>query len=83
MSAIQQAHIDSLPAGRSLLVTDYEEESYDDSNQLVGVNPRVIANMDQWQKKDSWQWQFDSKRMYSGDQKVILNVASYWKEKTT
>lgn len=83
ISTIQQAHIDSLPAGRSLLVTDYEEESYDESNQLVGVNPRVIANMVQWQKKDSWQWQFDSKRMYSGDQKVILNVASYWKEKTT
>jgi len=81
ISAIQQAHIDLLPAGRSLLITDCEEESYDENNHLVGVNPRVIAHMDHWQKKDSWQWQFDTKRMFSGDQKVILNVASYWKEK--
>lgn len=79
-AAIQQAHLDVLPAGRTLLIADLEEEHYNDSNVLLGVNPRVVANFDSWQRGESWQWKFDTKRMFSGDQQVILNVSSFWKK---
>jgi len=47
---------------------------------LLGVNPRVLANFDGWLRGESWQWKFDTKRMFSGDQRVILNVSSFWKK---
>jgi len=78
--AVQNAHIDILPEGKSLLIADYEEELYDDRDKLVGVNQRVLADTSQLEKEDGWKWKFDTKRMYSGDQKVILNVAAYWKK---
>ncbi|HNS30125.1 MAG TPA: hypothetical protein PKL52_06305 [Tenuifilaceae bacterium] len=79
-AAIQQAHLNALPAGRTLLIADLEEEHYNDSNVLLGVNPRVVANFDGWKREESWQWKFDTKRMFSGDQQVILNVSSFWKK---
>jgi hypothetical protein len=75
--AIQQSHLNLLPKGQSVLISDYEEELYNDSGELIGVNPRLMADMELWVRNDEWKWTFDTKKMYSGDQKVILNVASY------
>lgn len=72
--AIQQAHIDFLPKGRSLLITDFEEELYDEDNKLVGVNPRVFININAAQKLNSWSWNFDTKRTYHSEYVVKLNV---------
>jgi hypothetical protein len=72
--AVQQAHIDFLPKGRSLLITDFEEELYDEEEKLVGVNPRVFINLNQYQKVKSWSWNFDTRKTYNSNFNVKLNV---------
>lgn len=72
--AVQQAHVDFLPKGRSLLISDYEEELYDEEKKLVGVNPRIFIYLNQHQKVNSWSWNFDTRKTYNSEYNVKLNV---------
>ncbi len=75
--AIQEAHIEWLPKGKSLLISDFEEELWDDEGRLVGVNPRLQIGIDGGNGSNtSWQWAFDTKRTYLDTHRVMLNVAA-------
>ncbi|HOP03999.1 MAG TPA: hypothetical protein PL017_02925 [Tenuifilaceae bacterium] len=75
--AIQQSHIDFLPKGGSLLVTDFEEELYDNEGRLVATKPRILVNTTNFDKIDSWLWNFDSHNEFDTDYNVRLNVSAY------
>jgi hypothetical protein len=75
--AIQLAHLDFLPKGKSLLVSDFEEELYDEDGKLMGVNPRLFVDLNRYEKVDSWSWSFDSRKTYHQNYLVKLNVISF------
>jgi len=75
---IQQRHVDQLPVGRTLLVSDYEEEYYNEDEDLVGANPTVFVRIPGCTIRE-WSWQFDTQMTYHEDFKTVLRVtANQW-----
>jgi len=72
---IQQRHVDQLPVGRTLLVSDYEEEYYDEDGNLVGANPTVFVRIPGCTIRE-WSWQFDTQMTYHEDFKTVLRVTA-------
>jgi len=72
---IQQRHVDLLPVGRTLLVSDYEEEYYSDSGNLVGVKPTVFVKLPGNAIRE-WSWQFDTQMTYHEDYNTVLRVTA-------
>jgi len=73
--AIHKRHLDMLPRGRSVLITDYEEEFYDEEDKLIGSKPTVFIPLNGSERKE-WRWHFDTKMMYKEDCKTILRVSA-------
>ena len=71
---IQTKHINSLPENRSCLITDFEENIYDESDTLIVTNPLVFAEFPKAQKVMNWKWDFDSQKTYYKNQKTYFNV---------
>ncbi len=74
---LQQSHINSLPKGKSLLVTDFEEELYDEEEKLSATKPRVYTDISCLSTIDSWTWNFDSCNEFYPDFNVKLNVSAF------
>ncbi|MHC1703796.1 MAG: hypothetical protein AB9846_07800 [Tenuifilaceae bacterium] len=73
---IQQKIIDALPKGRSILISDLEEEYYDEDDKLLGSKPTVFINFPVNSTSKEWSWDFDSKMFYKADCKTKLKVAA-------
>jgi len=73
--AIQRNHLEMLPVRKSILITDYEEEYYDEDDKLIGSKPSVYTTIPIEERKE-WTWTFDTKMMYKEDCKTNLRVAA-------
>jgi hypothetical protein len=72
---IQQKHYNSLPDGRTCLITDIEELVFSDNNQIEKTNSLIHINLPDDKVISRWQWQFDHKDYYPGKD-VIFNVVA-------
>lgn len=70
---IQQKHYDSLPVGKTCLITDFEELICNDNKLVEKKNSLVHINLPDDKIISRWQWQFDHKDYYPG-KNVIFNV---------
>ena len=71
---IQKKHIEMLPAQKSVLIFDYEEEYHDEDGKLIGSKPTVYTTIPEGIEKRGWNWRFDTKMMYKEDCKTTLRV---------
>lgn len=75
-SAIQQKHLESLPKGKSLLVSDIQEEFYDEGGSLIAIRPTVFIDLSILTQVQEWQWEFDTAKTYNEDAITKLRVIS-------
>lgn len=71
---IQQAHLAQLPKGKSVLISDIEEEFYDEQHQLIGSTPSVFIDLPQSPHTQRWDWVFDTHYAYREDCLTTLKV---------
>ncbi len=71
--SIQQKHIDSLPKGKTCLITDFEELVFDGNSSLEKTNPLVYVHLPMDKVTDQWKWQFDHQDYIPG-KNVVFNV---------
>lgn len=71
---IQANHMLSLPVGKSLIITDYEEEYRETEGQLLGTKPTVFVNMPHGNRAHEWDWRFDTHGTYREDTITTLKV---------
>ncbi len=74
--AIQLKHFEMLPIGKSILITDFEEEYYDEDDKFIGSKPTVFAAIPDGNNRKEWIWHFDSKMMYKPNCKTKLRVVA-------
>ncbi len=74
--AVQQKHFEMLPKGKSVLITDFQEEYYDEEDKFIGSKPTVFAKIPNGINRKEWTWRFDSKMMYKPDCKTKLKVVA-------
>jgi len=74
---IQEKHLAMLPTGKSVLITDYEEEYYDEDNKLIGSKPTVYIPLNPGKERKEWNWNFDTRMMYKEDCRTVLKVVAY------
>lgn len=72
--AIQKKHLEMLSTIKSVLITDYEEEYYDEDDKLLGSKPTVFIDLPINSSKREWSWNFDTKMFYKEDCKTKLKV---------
>jgi len=75
-STIQQKHIESLPKGKSLLISDILEEFYDERGSLIATRPTVFIDLSNLTQVQEWQWDFDTAKTYNEDAITKLRVVS-------
>jgi len=73
---IQQKHVESLPLGRSVLISDIEEEFYDEDDRFIGSKPTVYIDLPKGKNQREWLWNFDTKMVYKDDCKTKLKVVA-------
>lgn len=61
---IQLAHIKTLSAGKTALISDYEELLYDRTGNLVGNSSLVYETLPKGKWNKEWVWKFDNKMTY-------------------
>ena len=71
---IQISHLGILPQNKTCLITDFEEEIYDEDNTLIGINPLLHFNLPKGNFSKKWQWKFDSLMRYRPDAKTFFNT---------
>ncbi|MFC2136557.1 hypothetical protein ACFLTE_00130 [Bacteroidota bacterium] len=71
---IQTYHINSLPIGKSCLITDFEELLFDKNGEQVKKNNLLFTKLPDGKNKKTWQWIFDTKQNYYKDYNVNYNV---------
>jgi hypothetical protein len=71
---IQESHIEMLQQGKSCLVSEYEEELYDEDDNFLGTNPLLQINIPEDSIQKRWKWKFDSKMYYRDNMKTYMNV---------
>lgn len=71
---LQQSHVKLLPPGKSCLVTDVKECSYDNAGQLAFTNYTVKNPLPNAEVSESWDWQFDPLGEYKSSGKTVLKV---------
>ena len=74
--SIQQTHLNSLPTGKSCLITDFEELIYSDENILEKTNKLVHIALPEEKITSNWQWKFD-RQDYVPGKNVVFNVLSF------
>ena len=74
--AIQLKHFEMLPIGKSVLITDFEEEYWDEDDKFIGSKPTVFAAIPEGNNRKEWIWHFDLKMMYKPDCKTKLRVVA-------
>jgi hypothetical protein len=75
---VEESHFQSLPVGKTFLITDYEELVYSEDNKLQKQRPLLQISFKQDDIVESWQWQFDRDDYYK-DKNVVYNVIAIQK----
>jgi len=70
---IQKEHLNLLPLQKTCLITDYEEENYI-NNKIVKTKKLVHIDLPNSEFTDTWQWIFDTHKMYDDFDKTLFNV---------
>ena len=70
----QRNHLELLIPGKSCLITEYEEEIYNEEDQLIGTNPLLKVKLPAGKKQAQWKWHFDTRMYYREDAKTFMNV---------
>jgi hypothetical protein len=73
---IQLSHLNMLPKEKSCLITDFEEEIYDEEDNLLGINPLLHVDLPFGNISKNWQWKFDSLMTYRPDAKTFFNTTA-------
>ncbi len=73
-SKIQQSHISMLPAGKSCLITDYEELVHNMKDELIHTKSLLFTSIPGEKNKKTWQWEFDTTGSYNKGAKTTFNV---------
>jgi hypothetical protein len=71
--SIQQKHFDTMPKGKTSLITDYEELVFGNENNLEKTSQLIHIVLPEEKIVDRWQWQFDHQD-YCPGKNVIFNV---------
>lgn len=71
---IQKSHMQILPKTKTCLITDYEEEIYDEDDALIGVNPLIEIDLPEGEFSKKWKWKFDTSMTYREDHKTYFNT---------
>ncbi|MBI5218416.1 MAG: hypothetical protein HY958_05750 [Bacteroidia bacterium] len=70
---IQSKHIETLPEGKTCLITDFEEKIYCDA-VFENKNPLIFATLPKGESVEYWEWEFDMTGNYYKGKKTIFNV---------
>ncbi len=62
--SIQTNHIKSLPRCKSAIITDFEENLYDRTNQIKDIRSLIFTDFPNGTNYKEWIWKFDTKMMY-------------------
>lgn len=73
---LQQSHLCLLLPGRSCLITDVKELSYDDADQPTGAIESINCQLPPASYSESWEWQFDPQGGYTPGHKTVLQVVA-------
>lgn len=71
---IQKAHLSFLPKGKTCLITDYNENIYNDKKVIVRQNALLKLRFAEKQIEKRWKWYFDSHKTYYSDGNTFMNV---------
>jgi hypothetical protein len=71
---LQENHVQILKKGKSCIITETEEEIYDENDTLIGTNPLLQIRLPESKETKKWKWYFDTKMYYREDAKTYLNV---------
>lgn len=77
IEAFQTLHVESLPKGKSLIITEIYEEILDSKSKLQSESPRIFINLAGFEKVNEWSWQFDTQSTYIDDFTVQKRVGAY------
>lgn len=72
---IQKKHLALLQKEKSCIIADYEEELYNDDDELIAVKPSVFVDFPKGER-ENWQWAFDTNFTYNFDTKTYFNVVA-------
>lgn len=72
--AIQEAHLRMLPAGRSSLITDYQELYVDSHEEVQGKENLIYCSLPEGSYSEEWLWKFDSHKTYHPRWKTYFKV---------
>jgi len=61
---IQDNHILSLPKGKSVLISDWIEQTVDDFGAVKEIKPLIYTDLLNSKKYQEWTWVFDTKKKY-------------------
>ncbi|HOT14571.1 MAG TPA: hypothetical protein PK252_07400 [Bacteroidales bacterium] len=75
---VEESHLQSLPVGKTFLITDYEELVYSKDNILEKQRPLLQVSFNSLPVAESWQWKFDRDDYYK-DKNVVYNVIALQK----
>ena len=74
---IQKSHINSLPANKSCLITDYEELISTFDNTQESKKNLLYTNLPVGKNIHKWSWVFDTNGNYNINHKTTLNVIAF------
>lgn len=75
-SLLQQSHLLLLPPGRSCLITDIREHSYDPNGNEIQTNELIHHPLPAGERTETWKWDFDPQGGYRPDRKTVLDVVA-------
>lgn len=75
---IQKSHIDSLPAGKTVMICDLEEWVMDAEERVSKKRPLVHETLPGIETMVSWIWKFDTQMTYYPSQKTYFKVAAFY-----
>ncbi|MDI3526988.1 MAG: hypothetical protein PWR03_1171 [Tenuifilum sp.] len=75
-NSIQNKHIESLPHGKSLLISDIMEEYFDSDGKLAFSRPVVYVDLSGLSEVQEWVWDFDSSFTYNEDYITKMQVVA-------
>lgn len=76
---LQQQHLHWLANQHSLLITEIDEDLFDEDEKLCGTNPLVEIDKKRWLQVDRWKWKFDTRKTYRQNFTTRLNVGAFEK----
>jgi hypothetical protein len=77
IETIQIQHIQSLPRGRTLLITETDEELLNGKHKAVSISPRVFTPVLEFEMLQEWEWLFDTHSTYIDDYTIRKRVGAF------